>query len=279
MNNQQQLQAKNLYFQTDLSKTQIAGLVNVPRRTLHYWIKEKNWDRLKNSAAHMPSLLAENCYHIIARFSEQLLSEDRIMRPITHQEADTLHKLTLTVNKLKNRSTINESMEMFGYFMESVNRKSPELAKELVPFMDEYMSSRAAIDASQFRPDNFNSMGLIPAQQEDTEEKKLDFQDVMEWTESGKPSVDIEQFRDMDAPPIAAPPITEVVNESDTDTAPAQPNSETTTENSFPDAGRLAELHQQMQGLKRYKELFSHPEVQTAAPPPENIRSETEIAV
>ncbi len=278
MNTEQQLQAKNLYFQTELSKTQIAEIVNVPRRTLHYWIKEKNWDRLKNSAAHMPSLLAENCYHIIARFSEQLLSEDRIMRPITHQEADTLHKLALTVNKLKNRNTINESMEMFGYFIESVNRKSPELAKELVPFMDDYMSSRAAIDASQFRPDHFNDMGLIPVQKEDTEEKKLDFQDVMEWTEAGKPMVDIEQFRCMDGPPIAAPQVTEAVKQPEADTAITPPNSENTTEDTFASAERLAELHQAMEGLKRYKDLFSDTQV-SPAQPPESIMSETLLAV
>lgn len=81
MNDLQQAQAKRLYFQSDLSKTEIAEMLGVPRRTLHYWIREKNWDRIKRSAAHMPSLIAENVYHIMSRFTQQLLGEDRIAAP------------------------------------------------------------------------------------------------------------------------------------------------------------------------------------------------------
>jgi transposase-like protein len=117
MNKTLQAQAQKLYFQSDLSKTEISEMLGIPRRTLHYWIREKNWDRIKRSAAQMPSLLAENIYHIIARFTQQLLGEDRINRPITRHEADTLHKLVLTISKLKARTTLNESMEMFGTFM------------------------------------------------------------------------------------------------------------------------------------------------------------------
>ena len=120
MNKTLQAQAQKLYFQSDLSKTEISEMLGIPRRTLHYWIREKNWDRIKRSAAQMPSLLAENIYHIIARFTQQLLGEDRINRPITRHEADTLHKLVLTISKLKARTTLNESMEMFGTFNRQV---------------------------------------------------------------------------------------------------------------------------------------------------------------
>ncbi len=183
MNNTLQAQAQKLFFQSDLSMTEISEMLGIPRRTLHYWIREKNWDRIKRSAAQMPSLLAENIYHIIARFTQQLLGEDRINRPITHKEADTLHKLTITVGKLKNRNTLNESMEMFGMFMESVNSKSPEMAQQLIPFVDDYIADRAATNIRQFRPDNMNDLGLIPKQEPDLTEEQLDMQDIMAWTE------------------------------------------------------------------------------------------------
>ncbi len=129
MLNEKQIQAKGLYFQTDLNKSQIADLLGVSRRSLHYWIRENNWDRLKRSATHLPAMLAENCYMIINQFTQQLLSENRIMRPVTHQEAETLHKLTLSIKKLKNHSTLNESMELFAHFMERINKKSPALRR------------------------------------------------------------------------------------------------------------------------------------------------------
>ena len=209
MNAEQQAQAKNLYFQTGLTKTQIAEILNIPRRTLHYWIKEKNWDRIKKSAANMPSLIAENCYMIMARLSQQILSEDRIMRPITHHEADTLHKLTITINKLKNRSTLNESMEMFGFFMESVSRRSPELADQVMPLVDEYIASRARVNVHQFKPDNMNDQGLYPIEKENVREIQLDMQDIMEWdtqAATNTPITDIEQLRVMDEPTMATTP-------------------------------------------------------------------------
>jgi transposase-like protein len=185
MNNEQKQQAQHLYYQTDLSKTQIAHVLNISRRSLHYWVREGNWDRLKKSAKHMPSMLAENCYHIFAHLSEHLLSERRIMRPITHIEANTLHKLTLTIKNLKNRNTVNESMEMLAYFVEGVNRKAPQLAKELMPHVQDYLSSRASVYPDQFYPENFNAQGFIPEQEEDNEEAKLDLRDIVEWTDFG----------------------------------------------------------------------------------------------
>ena len=205
MNTEQQQQAQHLYFQTDLTKTQIAELLNISRSSLHFWIRENNWDRLKKSAAHLPSLLAENCYHIIAHFTESLLSECRVMRPITHQEADTLHKLTLTVKKLKTQSTLNEAMEMFAFFMESVKAKSAGLAESITPHVNAFIASRASIHRHHMLPENFNDNGFLPVKEENVKETQLDIQDIMEWTETGT-VVDIEQLRSMDEKTPASAP-------------------------------------------------------------------------
>lgn len=123
----------------------------------------------------MPAMLAENVYHLISRFTHQLLAEDRAMRPVTRHEADTLHKLTISVNKLKNRSTLNESMEMFGLFMDEVHGKNPEFAQQLMPFVDGFISSRADINLSQF--------SYLPPAKEDISETQQDIADIMAWTE------------------------------------------------------------------------------------------------
>jgi hypothetical protein len=64
MENEKKQQAKHLFLQSELTKSQIAGLLNVSRRSLSYWVKEGDWQRLKDSATHLPAILAENCYHI-----------------------------------------------------------------------------------------------------------------------------------------------------------------------------------------------------------------------
>ena len=265
MNNTLQAQAKNLYFQSDLSKTEISDLLGIPRRTLHYWIREKNWDRIKRSAMHMPSLLAENVYHVIARFTQQLLGEDRINRPITHKEADTLHKLTLTVSKLKNRATLNESMEMFGVFMDNVHRQSPEMAQQITPFVDDYIAGRAATNIHQFRPDNMNDLGLIPKQEENLTEEQLDLQDIMEWTEAGNPIIDLELPNDPKEPSPASQEETVTTN-TDEPTMADNPRNPIPQPNISPEA-LLTAFHNARNGITANSPL-----------PPRTLRPNSKIA-
>jgi transposase-like protein len=185
MNNDKKQQAKNLYFQTEMNKTQIAGLLNVSRRSLHYWIQEGNWERLKKSANIMPGLLAENCYHIFSHLTRHLLSERRITNPVTNKEVDTMHKLVLTINKLKSRTVLNENMEMFACFLDVVKKRNPKVAEDIAPFVDEYISSRASVYTKDVMPEGFTSMGYLPFDQDVSyEEKRLDagyaFEDDME---------------------------------------------------------------------------------------------------
>ncbi len=173
MTNEQKAKAKHLYFQTDMSRTQIADRVGVPRRTLYYWIKTQNWDKLKTSAEHMPALLAEKCYHMMGKLSDSILSEDRNGEPITYREANTIHKLTITINKLKNRATLNENMEMFGYFMDSMFGQDPELAERISPFVDTFIETHAGLSATDFTPRNKKT--FTPEQE--ALEQQLDLED------------------------------------------------------------------------------------------------------
>lgn len=173
MNTEKQTHAKHLFFQTELSKTQIAEMLGIPRRTLHYWIRQHNWDRQKESAGLMPSLLAENCYHLINRFTQQLLAADTI----THKDAEALHKFTITVNKLKNRTTLNENMEIFGCFMDMLGKKAPDTAQAVMPFVDEYIAAQAENSISKFTPPG------TPIRDTDLTEQQLDQQDLRSWAE------------------------------------------------------------------------------------------------
>ena len=174
-------QAKELFFQTDLSKTQIANLLAISRRSLHYWVKDEHWDRLRESATQLPALLAEKCYHIFGHLTDQYLSELRATKPITHKEADTLHKLVITINKLKNRSTLNENIETFSYFLEGLKKQAPELATQVTPYIDKYLTGRASIFTSQLAPANYNNQGLIPLPETDITEQQLDTRDLFDW--------------------------------------------------------------------------------------------------
>ena len=190
MNTDKQNQARTLYFQTDLDRTEIANMLGIPRRTLHHWITTHHWDRQKKAAAHMPAFLAENCYHIIAKLQEHLLSDERANTPITRHEADTMHKMVLTISKMNSRATLNESMEMMEGFMDSVHANSPEMVAQVMPLVENYIASRSSATPQQFRAKQM-SASRTPTEQEIEDE--LDRQDMLAWAAEGySPGMDNE---------------------------------------------------------------------------------------
>lgn len=181
MKNQKKHHARNLYLHTGLSKTEIAARLDVDRKTIYAWIREGAWDRIKRSAEHIPALVAEQCYFLLGHMTTTILSDSRGNVPVTHKEADAIHKLALTINKLKNRNTINESMEMFTFFLEGLKKKCPDVANTILPHVEDFINARSNIYMTDFLPPGFDGQGHIPGPfSEDLAEKKLDEQNYAE---------------------------------------------------------------------------------------------------
>ncbi len=161
MKNEQQEQAKKLFFETLLTKTEIAEQVGVNRRTIMMWCQQGNWDRLRLSARHMPALVAEKCYYVIDQYTTQILTTGANVVSKAHLHADAINKLASAIKKLKNRSTINESMEMFNFFLEGLRRRDEALADQVMPHMEYYMEHRRGIDNTDFLLEEFGPDGLI----------------------------------------------------------------------------------------------------------------------
>jgi hypothetical protein len=137
----EQQQAQRLFFQTDLSRSEIAEFLNIQRSTLNNWIHEYHWDRLKESGQCMPAFLAQNIYLILGRLTNHLLSEERADQPVTAKEANTLYKLTVTIDKLSKRSTLSELMQTFTRFSDKVKATDPSLVDDLQPIIREFIAA------------------------------------------------------------------------------------------------------------------------------------------
>lgn len=181
MTNDKQLHAKELFFQTALNKTQIADAVGVPRRTLHFWIKKNNWDRLKNSAEHMPSLMVENCYHILGNYTRNILDADKYDESLSRDHADIMYKITATIQKLKNRSSLNDSMEMFALFQDGLSKENPELATALIPYIERYIAKRSRVYQHHLVPEDFNADCRRQLKENNEKENRLDYFDMSLW--------------------------------------------------------------------------------------------------
>jgi hypothetical protein len=143
MNAELQAKARKLFLQTDLSKTEIATVLGIPIRTLHYWVGVQRWDIQKQCATQMPSAIATNCYQLLANFTGQLLAPERRGTLMTHKEAETIHKLTVTITKLKARTTLSENMDIFNNFLQNVRSYSPQLADIITPHVTAFIATGA----------------------------------------------------------------------------------------------------------------------------------------
>jgi len=178
MKQEQQTQARRLYFQTNLSKTEIAETLSVDRRTIYQWSVDGDWEKLRTSARTMPSILAEKCYYLIGHFTDHLLSKESCHQSVTKADADILYKPTKTINLLKKGSTINENMETFTWFLEGLHKRDARLAEAVAPYADTFISSRAAITPSDFVMNGYTPQGFKPLSEKDIQEKWRDEQDA-----------------------------------------------------------------------------------------------------
>ena len=162
MKNELKQQARNLFLDTNLSKTEIANRLGVDRGTIRLWSQDGNWENLRRSSRHLPSMVAEKCYYLIDHYTTGLLSASNPVTTFTAKDADAINKMASAIKKLKARSTVNESMEMFNFFIEDVYRKNPQMAKDISPYIDDYITNRKDVYNSDFRLSEFDVNGQIP---------------------------------------------------------------------------------------------------------------------
>ena len=70
---------------------------------------------------------------------------------------------------------------MLSIFLESLKKKNPKMAEDLMPYIDDFLSYRASIYTRSLMPDNFNAMGRIPIPETNSEEQQLDNKDFFDW--------------------------------------------------------------------------------------------------
>jgi hypothetical protein len=174
MKNAQQQQAKNLYFQTNLNKSEIAEALGINRRTVMLWVQQGNWDRLKLSSQHLPSMVVEKCYYMLNHYLDNLLSANSVISTFGPKEAAAINQLATGIKKISNRSAVNESMELLSFFLEDVRRKDPSMAEAIMPFAEQYIATRKDVNLTNFLPQNFNSEGFITESEDDIMERWLD---------------------------------------------------------------------------------------------------------
>jgi transposase-like protein len=194
MKRNQFLEAERLYFETKMTKTEIAETLGINRRTLHNWIHENEWDRLKNNAQHMPVYLAENCHFILANMMRHLMSDARAGQPATPAEVQAIQRLTTTAHRLRAGHTISETMQLTNQLLDFVCLHNPAMAIELSPLLRQFVTVRAKGDIYTYKPAQMTDDGTMPLPQDNPAEVQRDVADYMAEADAQR------DWRDGEAP-------------------------------------------------------------------------------
>jgi predicted transcriptional regulator len=188
-------QAKEMYFQSGLTKTEIAEKLGVSRRTVYQWSADGNWDKLRQSARNMPVVLAEKVYYLIGHLTDQMLQREPLDPIVTEREVNMLARLTNIVGKLRKGCTVSENMETFTYFLERMMSKDPGLAERVQPYVEEYIEARRGKSERDFLLAGFNENGTLPIAEKELFDK---------WDDE-KEEEDIRKEKESKVTPTPAP--------------------------------------------------------------------------
>jgi DNA-binding XRE family transcriptional regulator len=231
MKNEQRLHAKDLFLNTNLTKTQIAERVGVTRRTITSWSLEHSWDRLRRSAQLLPSMVTEKYYLLLDHRANQLLAEGSAGPAFTEKDANACSKMASVISKIKARSTVNESMEVFNYFLDELRHKDQQMAESITPFIEEHFTHRASRTIADFQLPGFNEHGYRTLEDEQQEiieswedEKELDLM----HTEMRQSEINAAQAHEQQTTQPQPIPDTEPEEQTPPIPQPTQPNSTTT---------------------------------------------------
>ncbi len=177
MKTNEQDQARQLYMQTNLSKTGIGEMLGVNRKTIYQWSVDGDWEVLRTSARCMPSILAQKVYHLIGHFTDHLLQRDVAYQTVNKDDVNILSKLVTIVTKLKAGSTASENMETFTLLLEGLKLKDPFLAEEMQPHFETFVASKATMAHNSFLLDGYQPDASKPFPEKDLMEKWQDEKD------------------------------------------------------------------------------------------------------
>lgn len=188
MSLEQQQDARNLFFQTDLTQLQIADQVGVSQKTISIWANEGRWQKLKELSVKTPAIMIEEMYNELAEINLGIRNREPGFRFATPKEADTRRKLLASIRYVKEQQSAGSHMEVLINFSEFLKTYQPTLVKDVVLAADAYLRGEKRMgQKNKFTPYDLQS-GNEPAEQEQQPEKTTQQEPKTQPQDTEKPT-------------------------------------------------------------------------------------------
>lgn len=136
--------ARQLYVKGDMTQIVIAEKVGVSKVTINKWIKGENWDKEKISLASTRQEQLGKLYKQLAAINEVIESRPQGQRYATPAEADTIGKLSKSVEKFEKETSLSDVITVTTEILEWLRPQDLKKAQEFSNVFDLYIKSKLA---------------------------------------------------------------------------------------------------------------------------------------
>lgn len=134
-------QAYELYMTTSKSQKELAEIVGTTADTLGEWVRKFGWKEEKSARGVTKEKVIRNNLVQILNLQEDINKRDN--KWPTSAEADTITKLTNTIDTLSGSISLPNYITVFDQFLKNLMKQNPKLAKEVSDYTLEFIQNKA----------------------------------------------------------------------------------------------------------------------------------------
>lgn len=141
-NEQKKEWAKLLFTKEQMTQKEISEKVGVTPQTVNRWVKRENWEKLRLSLSVTREEQLMHLYSHLSEINASIASREEGERYPNAKEADTITKLSSSIDKLERESGVGEVISAFSQFLSWLRERDLEEAQHISPILDEYVTFR-----------------------------------------------------------------------------------------------------------------------------------------
>lgn len=140
MTNQQKKEwAKLLYTKEQMLQKEIAEKVGVTPKTVSKWVTTEMWDKLRIFLSVTREEQLSHLYSHLSEINASIASREDGERFPNAKEADTITKLSSSIDKLERESGVGEVVSAFSQFVRWLRERNLEEAQRIAPLLDDFV--------------------------------------------------------------------------------------------------------------------------------------------
>ena len=136
-------QAQFLYMAGGKTQKEIADLVGVSERSVHAWIHQYAWDKLRLAAFQAPITIADNLSSQIVELQNAIAARDPGNRYPTPQEAEVMRKLITSWERMKKHPSLSVHMQVLETFRNYIRPVDKEFADHLGRYTERFIGAKS----------------------------------------------------------------------------------------------------------------------------------------